>query len=50
MNDHEHDYWRTPTGALECVCGKPLARALPLSAAEQAEVDRFGIFDDEVSS
>jgi len=21
MTDHEHDYWRTPSGALECACG-----------------------------
>lgn len=19
---HEHDYWRTPSGALECACGQ----------------------------
>jgi hypothetical protein len=22
MTDHEHDWWRTPAGTLECACGK----------------------------
>lgn len=22
MPDHEHDWWRTPAGTLECACGK----------------------------
>lgn len=47
MSDHEHDYWRTPAGGLECRCGKSKAPALAPSATEQAEIDRFGIFEDE---
>ena len=47
MSDHEHDYWRTPAGGLVCACGKSKGPALAPSPAEQAEIDRFGIFDDE---
>lgn len=47
MSDHECDFWRTPAGGLECRCGKSKAPALTPSAAEQAEIDRFGIFEGD---
>jgi hypothetical protein len=46
MSDHTHDYWRTPGGVLECPCGASRGPALPLTADEQATVDRFGIFEE----
>ena len=36
MNDHEHDYWRTPSGALECACGAS-RRPLPDEEKESAK-------------
>jgi hypothetical protein len=47
VNDHEHDYWRTPAGGLVCSCGKSKGPALTPSVVEQAEIDRFGIFENE---
>jgi hypothetical protein len=45
MNDHEHDYWLTLSGRYVClVCGAPHPAPEP-SPAQQAEIDRFGIFD-----
>jgi hypothetical protein len=47
MNDHEHDYWRTPGGGLECACGASKGPAPDLEPERQARVDAFGIFDDD---
>lgn len=33
---HTHDYWRTPTGALECACGDSRR---PLPEPEQSKED-----------
>jgi len=51
-HDHEHSFWRTPAGGLECACGTSRRPFHPFpprdpSPDEQAEIDRFGIFEDE---
>lgn len=62
MNDHEHDYFRTLSDALECRCGHSLRQSRTsterersmsttetpaLSPAELAKVEAFGIHDEE---
>lgn len=50
MNEpHNHEYWRQSGGAMECACGDSLRTEQLTFEQQQAEIDRFGIFDEDAN-
>lgn len=49
---HEHDYWRTASGALECACGDSrrgtedrMTQLYPLQVTSEDEAARIAAFE-----